>query len=328
MKAAFIKKTGGPEVIELGDLPMPKVGPNDVLVKVSTVAVNPFDTYLRAGKAKFSEPLPNPYILGRDMVGKVDKVGTNVRDFKPGDRVWSTTLGLHGKQGCFAEYAAVDASILYHAPKNISDQELVSLLHAMSTACLGIIRSAMLKTGEILFVNGGGGNIGSAVIQMAIARGARVFTATSSPEKAAWCKSLGAELVLDYKKDDIEKKIKAIAPEGVDVFWETSRHPNLELAVSLMAPRGRIVLMSGAEARPIFPVGPFYRKECSLNGFTINNATDIELKGCADIINRCIVEKRLKSKIAAVMPLSEVAKAHTMLETNPELWGKIVLTIA
>lgn len=326
MKAAFIKKTGGPEEIQWGELPTPTPKDNEVLVKVSAVAVNPVDTYIRAGKFPLAKPLSMPYIIGSDMVGTVSKTGKNATQFKAGEKVWSNSLGRDGRQGSFAEYVIVDKDLLYPAPADVDDKILVSFLQAGATASLGLVREAMLKTSDIIFVNGGGGNIGSAVIQLAKERGAKVITSSSSKEKLEWCKSIGADLVLDYKTDNMEEKIKKFAPEGVNVFWDTSRTPNFDLAVPLLAKKGRIILMAGAEAHPPFPVGPFYRKECSMRGFNLNLASPQELLQCADIINVSLLNNKIQSKIAQVMPLSDAAEAHKMIESKPEVWGKIVLT--
>lgn len=325
MKAAFIRKTGGPEMIEWGEIPTPAIKDDEVLVKVSAVAVNPIDAYIRSGKYPLNLPLP--FIIGRDMIGTVSKVGNSVAAFKPGQRVWSNSLGIEGRQGAFAEYAAVPESLLYPAPGGVDDKAIVSVLHAGATACIGLIREAMLKASDTIFVNGGGGNIGSAVIQLAKGRGARVFTSTSGQEKMDWCKSLGADLVLDYRKDKIEEKVQEAALDGVNVFWDTSRQPNFDLAVALLARKGQIILMAGADARSPFPVGPFYQKECSMKGFTLSRARPAELSQYADMINLCLERKQLKSKIAQVLPLSEAAKAHALIESQPEVWGKIVLTV-
>lgn len=325
MKAVFIKKTGGPNVIEYGELPTPTIRDNEVLVKVSAVAVNPLDTYVRSGKYTFTEPLPLPFIVGSDAVGIVTHVGSSVKEFKPGQRVWTNRMGMKGRQGSFAEYLAIDSALLYPAPQHVDDNALVAILQSGATACLGLIRAAMLKASEIIFVNGGAGSVGSAIIQLAVARGARVIATTSSDEKMEWCKSLGAELVLDYHKDNFAEKIKTLAPQGVDVFWDTSKHPNFEICVPLMTHHGRIVLMAGGEAHPTLPVGLFYNKECTLKGFTLIHAGQLELKGCAEILNRCLEDGKLKAKIAKELPFSKAAEAHSMIESDSELWGKIIL---
>lgn len=327
MKAAFFRQTGKPEVIEWGTFPAPIMKENEVLVKVNVVAANPIDTYIRSGNYPLLHPLVMPYVIGRDMVGTVEKVGSEVRGFAVGDRVWTSSAGINTPQGTFAETIAINPEYLYHAPKNVKDIDLVAVIHSATTACLGLVRVAILKDTDILFVNGAGGNVGSAIVQIAKARGARVIAATSSKEKIEWCKSLGADVVLDYKTDNFEESVKKYAPEGVTVFWDTSRHPNFDISVQLLAHRGRIVLMAGADARPEFPVGPFYRKELTMTGFGLNYATSTELRQCADLINRSLEMGLLKAKIAEILPMSDAAKSHIMMENNPDLWGKIVLTV-
>src|SRR5688572_33385779 len=125
MKAAFIRQTGPPEVIEFGDLPKPAVQENQVLVRVGAVAVNPIDTYIRGGLIKAS--LPQPYIIGCDLAGVVEETGANVQQFKKGDRVWGSNQGLQGRQGTFAEFIAVDEQWLYSTPANVSDEAAASI---------------------------------------------------------------------------------------------------------------------------------------------------------------------------------------------------------
>ena len=327
MKAAFIRKTGGPEVIEVGDLPMPQIKDDEVLVKVSAVSVNPIDTYIRSGKYNIDHKFPEPLILGKDLVGIVSKVGSNVEGFSPGQRVWSNSLGKQGQPGSFAEYVPVNMNYLYPAPEKVDDKSLVSVLLTGATASLGLIRDAMLKTTDTIFINGGGGSVAAAVIQLAKGRGAKVIVATTGKEKMEWCKSIGADIVLDYKNNKIEEMVKKEAQDGVDVFWDTSKAPNFDLGMSLLGRNGRFILMSGAESKPPFPVGSFYRKECSMKGLNLLYATEQELRQCADVINLCLERNQFKNKIAHVFPLSETAKAHSMMESQPEIWGKIVLTV-
>lgn len=323
MKAAFIHTTGNPNVIEWGQLPVPIIASTDVLVKVSFVAANPVDTYIRSGKYR-PHGSAFPIILGHDVVGTVEKVGSDVKGFKVGDRVWSCALGMQGRQGTFSEYVAVNENLLFHSPDNVDDQSIVTVIQAGVTASLGLVRVAMLKAGEVIFVNGGSGNVGAAVIQLAKARGARVIALTSDPEKMEWCKQLGAELVLD-RHMNVEEEVKKIAPQGVDVYWETSKGPNFDLAVNLLAKRGRLVLMAGSGSKPPFPVGPFYLKECVMKGFTILEATPVEFSQCAELVNLCLKRGALRGRVAEVLPVSEAAKAHELLENKKDLWGKVVL---
>jgi NADPH2:quinone reductase len=328
MKAAYINQTGPPENITYGDLPTPKPGPTQCLVKVGAVAVNPVDTYIRSGLVQMQ--LPFPFIVGCDLAGAVADVGANAARFKAGDRVWGTNQGLLGRQGTFAEYAAVDESWLYSIPSGVSDEQAAAISLVGITAHLGLVRDARLKKGETIFVNGGSGGVGSTVVQMSKALGARVITTAGTGEKVEACRTLGADAVVNYKTANVDAAIKAFAPVGVNVWWETLREPDFERAISHLASRGRMVVMAGRDAKPVFPVGPFYVKGCSLHGFVMFMASPDEQRACAEDINRWLEEGKLKAKIDRVLPLSQTAAAHRLQEENTiggagTLAGKIVL---
>ena len=328
MKAAYIQQPGPPESIVHGDLPKPQPTASQVLVKVGAVAVNPVDTYVRSGAIAFE--LPKPFILGCDLAGTVESVGDLVTRFKPGDRVWGTNQGLLGRQGTFAEYAAVDECWLYPTPDSVTDKEAAAIALVGVTAHLGLFRDARLQPGEIVFVHGGSGGVGSCVVQMAKATGARVITTAGDDRKAEACRQSGADAVVNYKTEDVDEAISRFAPNGVNVWWETLREQDLEQAVGHLALRGRLILMAGRDAKPPFPVGPFYVKDCSVHGFAMFNAPPEEQRVSADAINRWLAERKLRPKIAKVMPLSETEAAHRLQEQNTlqmagTLAGKIVL---
>ncbi len=328
MLAAFIEETGPPEVIRYGQLPDPQAGPGQVLVRVKAVAVNPVDTYIRGG-ANFWE-LPFPFVIGCDLAGVVEAVGEGVSRFSVGDRVWATNQGLLGRQGTFAELAVVDECWLYELPDGVDFDTGAACALVGVTAHLGLFREAGLQAGERLFVQGGSGGVGSMVVQMAKAAGAEVMASAGSPAKAEICRELGADNVVNYRTESIAESVLQWAPEGVHVFWETQREPDFDLAVEVMAERGRMILMAGRDARPEFPVGPFYVKECSLHGFVMFKATPEEMRRCAEDMNRWFVEGKLRPRIDRVMPLSEAAEAHRLqeaatVEKTAELAGKIVL---
>jgi NADPH2:quinone reductase len=276
--------------------------------------------------------LPFPFIVGLDFAGTVLQAGPKVTRFKPGDRVWGSNQGVLGRQGTFAELAAVDEDWLYPTPAGVSDEQAAALACVGITARLGLVREAKLQRDEIIFVNGGSGGVGSTVVQMAKAIGARVITTAGSPEKVERVRALGADSVINYKAEDVPAAIKSFALNGVNVWWETLREPDFDRAVSLLAPRGRMILMAGRDARPQFPVGPFYVKGCSLYGFAMFNATPAEQRVAADDINRWMSEGKLKANIDRVLPLSQAAEAHRLQETNTigkagTLAGKIVLKV-
>jgi NADPH:quinone reductase len=328
MKAAYITQTGTPDVIVYGELPMPKPTRRQCLIKVGAVDVNPIDTYVRSGL--IPAKLTFPFILGRDLAGTVVETGAGVKGFKVGDRVWATGQGVEGRQGTFAEFAAVDERWLHPTPSAVSDEDIVALSLVGITAQLGLVRYANLKAGEVLFVNGGSGGVGSCVVQMAKILRARVITTAGSAEKVELCRQLGADAAINYKTEDVDAAIKASAPNGVNVWWETLREPNFERTVPLLAMRGRMVIMAGREARPVFPVGPFYVKDCSLHGFAMFNASSREQRAAANAINRWLTEGKLKARIDRVLPLAQAAEAHRLQEQSTiqktgVLAGKIVL---
>ena len=329
MKAACLETTGSPDVIHYGDLPTPTPGPGEVLVKVGASSVNPIDVYIRAGNVAMQ--LPKPFIPGCDLAGTVEKVGPGVRRFKAGDRVWGSNQGLLGRQGTLAEDAAVHEDWLFPTPPGVDDKSAAAAALVGITAHLGLFDLAKLRPGETVFVNGGTGGVGSMVLQMTKAIGGKVVTTVGSSDKADLCRKWGADCVLNYKTDDITARVKEFTGgKGINVWYETQREPDFDRMVELMAPRGRMVVMAGRQARPLFPVGPFYVKGLSLLGFAMFNVTSEEQRRSGEDISRWLAEKKLDVPIGRIFPLSEAAAAHRLLEENTlgkagTLFGKVVV---
>ena len=336
MKAAFIRKTGDPEVIEYGDMPDPQPGLSQVLVKVTAVAVNPIDTYIRSGAIAL--PLEFPYIIGCDLAGVVERVGEEVQRFQPGDRVWCSNQGLFGRAGSFAEYAAVDEDWLYPTPDGLDDESAAGGALVGITAHLGLHLHGRLQPGEIVFVNGGTGGVGSSVIQLAKAAGAKVIATAGSDAKLTRCRQLGADLAVNYRSATLDEEIRSFTESqsegsnrGVNIWFETQREPTLERTIGLMAKRGRIILMAGRQARPDFPLGTFYVNDLQMCGFAMFNASPQEQRAAADGIHAAVAKGGWQVLVGKTLPLSESAAAHRLqqestLEQKGELAGKIVLT--
>jgi NADPH2:quinone reductase len=199
------------------------------------------------------------------------------------------------------------------------------------TAHLGLFHCARVEPKDFVFVNGGTGGVGSLVVQMAKAVGARVVTTVGSDEKAQLARDLGADAAINYKTDDLAARVKeATGGAGINVWYETQPPSDLDNTFELMAPRGRVVVMAGRAARPAFPNGPFYVKGLSLHGFAMFNMSSGEQQHCADDMNRWYRHGKLRVPIGRRFPLAEAAAAHQLQEENTlkkagSLTGKIVI---
>ncbi len=330
MKAAYFSNPGPPEVIQVGQVAETSMGADQALVRVHATSVNPIDTYIRNGANYW--PLPTPYIIGCDLAGTVERVGEQVRNVTVGQRVWGSNQGLMGRQGASSELASVDAHWLYPIPESASEIDMAAIALVGITAHLGLFGHAKLQPGEIIFVRGGSGGVGSMVIQMAKAIGAQVITTARDASRAERCQALGADHVIRYTEQDVATELQKLAPDGVHVYWETLREPNFDLSVGAMREGGRMILMAGRDARPTFPVGPFYVKGCSLHGFAMFKAPVPMQQRAASDINHWVAAGKLKAVIDRVLPLDEAAQAHRLQEANTiggqgSLQGKLVLSI-
>jgi NADPH:quinone reductase len=330
MRAAYIEATGPPENIKVGELPRPQPGPGQVLVRVHAVALNPIDLYLRSGM--IAMPMAFPYVIGCDLAGTVEQVGHGCKRFRAGDRVWGSNQGLLGRQGTASEYAAVAEDWLYPTPVNLPDNDAAAMALVGITAHLGLFRYGNLKEKETVYIPGGSGGVGSMAVQMASAVGARVVTAAGSDERLELCRRLGAELALNYKTEDVPARLREFSPEGIDVWFETQREPDLEVAIPLLRKFGRMILIAGRAAKPILPLGSFYPRNCALFGFAMFNTTVDEQRHCASDMNRLIEKGLLNPLVGRTFPLSAAADAQKFLEANTlhgagALSGKVVITI-
>ena len=330
MKAAFINETGESGVIQYGDLPTPAPASGEVLVKIGAVAVNPIDTYVRSGAVALATDFP--YSVGCDLAGTVESVGADVTRFKVGDRVWGSNQSLFGRKGTFAEYAAVGEEWLYPTPDAMSDDVAAAGALVGITAHLGLHLHGDLKAGETVFINGGTGGVGAAVVQLAKAAGAKVIATVGNDEKKSLCESWGADCVINYHDENLDDQIREFtaANGGLHVWFETQRDPTPDRSVELMSPRGRIIFMAGRTARPEFPVGPFYVKDLRLHGFAMFNATPDEQRASAAAINELAAKGGWNPQIGKTFPLAEAAAAHQLQEDatlggSGTLTGKIVL---
>ncbi|WP_240630269.1 NADPH:quinone reductase [Specibacter cremeus] len=324
MKAAYIRRLGGPETIEYSGLPTPgPPGPDTVLVRVAATAVNHVDTYVRGGR--FATELHFPQVVGRDLVGVVEQAGAG---FRVGDAVWSNSMGYAGRPGAAAEFVAVPADRLYPLPAGVDPVQAVAVLHPGATAHLALHGHAHIQPGETVFVGGAAGQVGSALVVQAVRAGARVIASASAAD-GDYCRSLGAAVVLDYRSETYDDELAAVRDvtggSGVDVHIETSGRHRLDLAVELLALRGRIIVLAGVATDAALPVGKLYTRDGGILGFAISNATVAELAGAASAVNALLAAGALRARRIEQLPLHAMADAHRRLESGRVHGVRLVL---
>ncbi|MFG3203627.1 NADPH:quinone reductase [Streptomyces sp. NPDC048192] len=318
MRAAYIEELGSPDVIRYGEIAPPRPGPTDVLVDVLATAVDPVDTLVRSGT--FRTHVDFPFVVGRDLVGTVAETGPGVTGFRTGDRVWCNSLGHGGRQGAAAEQAVVAADRLYRLPDGVDPCAAVAVFHPAATAYLALFVHGRLHVGETVLVAGAAGNVGSALVTMAVRAGARVL-ATAAARDVRYCAELGAAEVFDYRDPDLTERARAAAPSGLDLYLDTAGVNDLETWVDLLALRGRAVLLAGPRTRPVLPAGALYMNDRSVVGFVISHATTGELAEAAAYINDLLGRGVLRSRTIEVFPLSAAADVHARMEKG-ELHGR------
>ena len=237
MKAFIVDSYKSKTGMRLGEVPMPQLGEDEVLVEVHATAVNLLDAKILKGEFKLILPYRTPFVLGHDVAGVVVRVGASVRQFKPGDEVYARPHDFG--TGTFAVFVAVKESALALKPKNISMVEAASLPLVGLTAWQALVEKAQLKKGQKVFIQAGSGGVGTFAIQLAKHLGAFVATTTSAGT-AALVKSLGADVVVDYKKDDFEKVL-----HGYDVVLNSQDGKTLLKSLQVLQPGGQLISISG-----------------------------------------------------------------------------------
>lgn len=217
MQAYIVEEPGGD--FHMVDLPRPVLTTNQVLVRVRASGVNPLDTKIRAGKAAHARQ-PLPAVLGLDMAGIVEEVGSGVTAFHPGDEVFGMVGGVDGLQGTLAEFVPADVDLLAYKPGNLSMREAAALPLATITGWEGLVDRAQVHAGQTVLIHAGAGGVGHVAIQIARAHGAEVF-ATVSPEKRKIVEDFGATPI-DYRSSSMEEYVAAhTAGKGFDIVYDT-----------------------------------------------------------------------------------------------------------
>jgi NADPH:quinone reductase len=320
MKAIQVQKTGGPEVLTLVDLPIPKLKANEAVVKIAAIGVNFIDVYFREGRY----PAPLPFIDGQEAAGTVTEVGSEVKTVKPGDRVAYT-----GVIGSYAEYAAVPADRLVHVPDKITDQQAAAAMLQGMTAHYLVNSTYPLKKGETALIHAAAGGVGLLLVQMAKNIGARAIGTVGTEEKAKLAREAGADEVILYTQKDFEAETKRLTEnKGVHVVYDGVGKSTFEKGLNVLRPRGYMVLFGGASGAvpPFDPIalsqkGSLFLTRPSLLHYI---ATRQELEQRSSDVFGAVAADKLKLRIGHVYQLEEVQQAHRDLEGR-KTTGKILL---
>jgi len=320
MKAIQVKKTGGPEALELMDIPVPQAKPNEAVVKVAAAGVNFIDAYHREGRY----PAPLPFVIGQEGAGTVSSVGAEVKTVKEGDRVaWA------GVMGSYAEYAVVPAERLVKVPSGVTDREGAATMLQGMTAHYLAYTTFPLKRGDTALVHAAAGGVGLLLVQMAHNIGVRVIGTVSTEEKAKLAREAGADEIIFYTKDDFESETKRLTEnKGVDVVYDSVGKTTFVKGLNVLRPRGMMVLFGGSSgpAPALDPIaltqkGSLFLTRPSMNQYV---ATRAELEMRANALFEMIADKKLKLRIEHIYPLQEAQQAHRDLEGR-KTTGKLLL---
>ena len=320
MKAIQVKKTGGPEALELVDIPVPQAKPNEAVVKVAAAGVNFIDAYHREGRY----PVPLPFVIGQEGAGTVSSVGAEVKTVKEGDRVaWA------GVMGSYAEYAVVPAERLVKVPSGVTDREGAATMLQGMTAHYLAYTTFPLKRGDTALVHAAAGGVGLLLVQMAHNIGVRVIGTVSTEEKAKLAREAGADEIIFYTKDDFESETKRLTEnKGVDVVYDSVGKTTFVKGLNVLRPRGMMVLFGGSSgpAPALDPIvltqkGSLFLTRPSMNQYV---ATRAELEMRANALFEMIADKKLKLRIEYIYPLQEAQQAHRDLEGR-KTTGKLLL---
>ena len=313
MQAAAIDRAGGPEVITLHTLPVPKPQADEVLIAVNTAGVAIWDVGLRRHPQSIKHS-HFPLVLGTDGAGIVAAVGAKVRGFKVGEQVYSYSWdNPHG--GFYAEYVAVPAERVGHLPSGLSLLQAGAIATTGLTAIQGIDDALHLKAGQTLIIHGASGGVGNLALQFAKLRGVKVLATASGEDGLALVKRLGADAVVDSRHGDIAGAAHQFAPAGVDAVLALAGGDTLERCIDALRPGGHLAFPEGVEPEPKAHEGVAIIRYNAIPG-----TQEFER------LNRAIEAVKLEVPIAAEFPLAQAAQAQERVEAG-HILGKIVLRI-
>lgn len=318
MKAIRVHSFGGPEVLELEEVPEPKAGPGQVTIRIKAVGVNPLDTYIRAGTYARKPSLP--YTPGSDTAGIVEEVGEGVTRLKRGDRIY--TVGT--QTGAYAEMAVCAERQVFPLPPSLSFAQGAGIHVAYYTAYRALFFRAQAKAGETVLVHGASGGVGIAAVQLARAAGLTVFGSGGTEAGRRLILEQGAHHALDHKDAGyLEKGVSLTGGRGFNVILEMLANVNLGKDLGALAFGGRVVVIGSRGTVEINPRDAMSR-DAAVLGMLIMNASEIELTAMQAAIQAGIENGTLRPVVGQEIPLAEAPRAHRAV-LEPGAHGKIIL---
>lgn len=326
MRAILIDRFGGPDVMRMTEVPVPDIGPDDVLIRVVCASANPADWKCREGwlnkLGHFHGSLP--HVLGFDAAGTVEKVGAGVTAFRPGQRVYTFCNQGTGRWGSYAEFVAATQATVAPMPDSLGFAEAAAIPTAGLTAWQGLFDVGGTNAGDKVLVHGGAGGVGSYGIQFARMVGAEVAT-TCSAGNADYVRGLGAQRVIDYRSEDVLKAALAWAPGGVDVLLDAIGLATLPQAIDMVRPGGALVNVATLADIP----GPEMKRAEARGVRMVDFAGKNRALAQEDMIQiaQAHAEGKVKPPAIRVFPLEQIAEVHRLLEAG-HVRGKLVLQVA
>ena len=325
MRAAFYDKLGPADVLQVGEQPTPEPGSGEVRVKIEVSGVNPSDwkARLRGRGAGIPFPLIIPH---SDGGGTIDAVGDGVDAGRVGKRVWLTNGQWQRPFGTAAEYICIDAKYVFDLPDGVDMAEAASFGIPFLTAHQAVLFDGDV-TGQTILVQGGAGAVGHHAIQVAKYNGARVITSVSSDEKAEYTKAAGADEVVNYRTEDISKRILEMTDgKGVDRIIELNLSANAPTYGQILAPRGTVIIYGTVDGMASVPAQDFIVKWANLKWFIVYTISDAQRDEGVAALNKMLADGVLKTTIAKHFSLDDVVAAHQMVEDAKHI-GNVVLDI-
>ena len=318
MKAIRVNTFGDPEVLRLEEVPTPCPDAGQVLVRMHAIGVNPVETYIRAGKYARLPALP--YTPGNDGAGVVEQVGSDVNEFKAGDRVY--TAG--SVSGTYAEVAFCKTAQVHPLPVNVSFAQGAAMGTPYATAYRALFQRANAKPGETVVVHGASGGVGTATVQLARVRGLRVFGTAGSDEGRKLAREQGAHEVFDHgAPDHFEQIMKATSGHGVDVIVELLANENLGKDLTILAKGGRVVVI-GSRGRVEIDPRDTMQRDADIRGMVLPNTPPAELASIHAALVAGLENGTLRPVIGKEFSLADATDAHRAVMA-PGAIGKTVL---